>query len=76
MIKIQKQTPEEKVSMYMKSTKKELVSMLIECNRLLSLQSLVIRDEYKRIECDVCKCKPNAVVITSHGTFCQEHAKY
>jgi len=76
MIQIQEQTPEEKIAMYMKLTKKELVGMLIECNRLLDSQLKVICDEYKCIECDVCKCKPSHIVITSHGTFCTEHAKY
>lgn len=35
MIQIVKQTHKEKIEMYMKSTKKELIEMLIECNRLL-----------------------------------------
>ena len=35
MIQIVKQTHDEKMSMYMKSSKKELAEMVIECNRLL-----------------------------------------
>ena len=37
MIRIKEQTKEEKIVMYMKSTKKELIEMLIECNRILDL---------------------------------------
>jgi len=36
-MQIIEQTPEEKMAMYMKCTKKELCSMLIECNRILDL---------------------------------------
>ena len=37
MIQILEQTHEERVEMYMKLTKKELVSMLIECNKIIDL---------------------------------------
>ncbi len=37
MFRIKKQTHEEKIAMYMKSTKKELIEMLIECNRIMRL---------------------------------------
>jgi hypothetical protein len=36
MMQIVEQSDEEKMKMYMKCTKKELASMLIECNRILS----------------------------------------
>ena len=35
MIQIVKQTHDEKVKMYMKNTKKELIEMLIQCNLIL-----------------------------------------
>ena len=35
MIRIEEQTDEEKLAMYMKCKKKELALMLIECNRIL-----------------------------------------
>jgi len=34
MIQIIEQTHEEKVKMYMKSTKRKLIEMLIECNKI------------------------------------------
>jgi hypothetical protein len=37
MYQVVKQTHEEKVEMYMKLGKKELVDMLIECNRMLEV---------------------------------------
>ena len=74
MVRIQEQTPEEKMVMCMKLTKKELVNMLIECNRLLDLHLKPIVSE--SVECDVCKCKPSVIIATTHGIFCQEHAKY
>lgn len=36
MMQIADQTHEEKMTMYMKLSKKELASMLIECNRIIS----------------------------------------
>lgn len=37
-MQIVEQTHEEKIAMYMKCTKKELIEMLIECNRLLHIK--------------------------------------
>lgn len=54
MIKILEQTHEEKTAMYMKLTKKELVKMLIECNRLLDIKSDLQIESKKDIKC---KCK-------------------
>ena len=38
MIQIIEQTHEEKMSMYMKQSKKKLAEMIIECNRILESQ--------------------------------------
>lgn len=38
MMQVIEQTHDEKMAMYMKCTKKELASMLIECNRILEAQ--------------------------------------
>lgn len=40
MMQIVEQTHEEKVKMYMKCSKKELIAMLIECNRIISSRPL------------------------------------
>lgn len=37
------QTHEEKVKMYMKSTKLELIEMLIECNKVLKIMTPIIK---------------------------------
>lgn len=39
MIRTLEQTKEEKITMYMKLSKKELIEMLIESNRLLDMMS-------------------------------------
>ena len=39
MLVVVKQTHEEKVAMYMKHSKKELIEMLISCNEALSMVS-------------------------------------
>ena len=36
-LQVEKQTDEEKLKMYMKSSKKELAEMLIEANRVIDL---------------------------------------
>lgn len=41
MIQVIEQTQEQKIEMYMKCTKHELVEMLIECNRILYTHSQV-----------------------------------
>lgn len=74
MIRVVEQSHEEKVAMYMKLKKKELIEMLIESNRLLLQSKVKISGLW--LECDVCKCKPSNVTITQFGTFCQEHVKY
>jgi len=38
-MQIVEQTDEEKLTMYMKCTKKQLAEMLIQCNKLLDMQS-------------------------------------
>ena len=48
MIQVVEQTHEEKVAMYMKSTKRELIEMLIECNRHLDSRPL----EYCEVDLD------------------------
>lgn len=48
-VHIVEMTHEEKVKMYMKCTKKNLVEMLIECNRLLPKPSVVTtKNVYKK----------------------------
>lgn len=42
MVQVIEQTHEEKVEMYMKSTKKELIGMLIECNRIVEKMPITI----------------------------------
>lgn len=43
MIQRIKQTEEEKIKMYMKSSKKELVKMLINCNNILEQIPITIK---------------------------------
>ncbi len=70
-----KQTKEEKVAMYMKSSKRELVDMLIECNNLLDGIASEIRphpilepNETKDMETSV----QNTISVQSTTTQCKE----
>lgn len=50
MFQINEQTHEEKVKMYMKLSKKELINMLIACNTVLDYHSKNSKPVY--VECD------------------------
>ncbi len=45
MYRIIEQTDAEKMTMYMKSSKKELISMLIECNKVIDKFTPIINTE-------------------------------
>ena len=49
-LQVVEQTHEEKVSMYMKCTKKQLVDMVIECNRILSLITPTVKYDKSHIK--------------------------
>lgn len=42
MIQVIQQTDEEKMAMYMKLPKKEIIKMLIECNKILESRPMII----------------------------------
>ena len=74
-----KQTKEEKMTMYMKLSKKELAEMLINCNEMLNKQLKtsninINHQQQDYIACDNCGCHPNTIYRTEKGTFCKECA--
>jgi hypothetical protein len=82
MLQIIEQSREEKEKMYMKCTKKQLISMLIESNALLGFYQnensyYHIPSDFVDIgKCDICGCHPNYIIQTEYGRFCKEHVKY
>lgn len=63
MYQVQEMTYDEKVKMYSKSSKKELIQMLLENQRLLELtvnQNIPTPYDYKSdlVYSDVCPCNP------------------
>ena len=60
MLRVIKQTKEDKMAMYMELPKKQIAEMLFNCNNI---------DE---ITCDSCGCHPNVIYQTSKGRFCEK----
>ena len=62
MYQVVEQTYEEKVKMYSRLTKKELIAMLIEANKNLSERPLTIftSTQFDRLKTygDICSCNP------------------
>ena len=50
MVQVIEQTRDEKISMYMKCTKRELVEMVINCNEAVARLGLKAADAVKRSE--------------------------
>ena len=72
MIHIKKQTKEEKIEMYNKLSKEELINMLIASNEMLNiLYENVNLSKSSMVQCDSCKNHPNVIYYTSKGCFCE-----
>ncbi len=67
MLQIIEQTKEEKVAMYMKLPKKQIVEMLINCNDIITALPIDIH----MLSCDGCGCHPNTIYNTKNGSFCE-----
>lgn len=50
MVQTIEQTDEEKMAMYMKLSKKEIISMLLECQKYLPKPKVVFPSDYLRVE--------------------------
>jgi hypothetical protein len=75
MLQIVEQTKEEKMTMYMKLSKKKIAEMLIDCNDIIAAltqaKNCVIPADIDKLICDSCKCHPNTIYTTSKGRFCE-----
>jgi len=69
------QTKEEKIAMYMKLPKKQIIEMLINCNdiitTLIQAKDHVTPAVMGGLTCDSCGCHPNTIYHTSKGRFCE-----
>jgi hypothetical protein len=76
MLQIVEQTKEEKMAMYMKLPKKQIVEMLINCNDIITAltqaKNCVIPAVMGELTCDNCGCHPNVIYTTSKGRFCEQ----
>lgn len=80
-MQIIEQTKEEKMAMYMKLPKKQLVEMLIESNRVLDTLAKTVKyndniEQSEPLACDICGNHPSSIIITQSGRYCHEHVKY
>ena len=70
MLQIVEQTKEEKIAMYMKLPKKQIVEMLINCNNIVTAltqaKHCVTPVATGELTCDSCGCHPNT---TSKADF-------
>ena len=75
MLQIVEQTQEEKMAMYMKLPKKQIVEMLINCDDIITAltqaKNCVIPAVMGELTCDRCGCHPNVIYTTSRGRFCE-----
>ncbi len=75
MLQIVEQTKDEKMAMYMKLPKKQIVEMLINCNDIITAltqaKNCVIPAVMGELTCDSCGCHPNTIYTTSKGRFCE-----
>lgn len=77
IIKNEESIYDEKFSLYMKLTKKELINKILSLERVNDLRFDDNRfREPDVIKCDVCKCHPSIIIRTSFGTFCENHVRY
>ena len=67
MYKVIEMTKEEKMAMYMKLPKEQIIEMLINCNDFITAQI----QTSVRLTCDRCGCHPNTIYTTAQGRFCQ-----
>jgi len=76
MYQVIAQTHDEKMVMYMKLSKKQLVEMLINCNdiitTLIQAKDRVMPTVMSELTCDSCGCHPNTMYKTSKGRFCEK----
>ena len=66
MVRVIKQTKEDKMAMYMKLPKKQIAEMLFNCNDLIAKKA-----ENYDVTCDSCGCHPNTIYQTNKGRFCE-----
>lgn len=71
MIQKVEQTKEEKMAMYMKLPKKQVVEMLINCNDIITALTQAKNAVMGELSCDSCGCHPNTLYTTSKGRFCE-----
>ena len=76
MLQIVELTQEEKLAMYMRLSKKQIVEMLINCDDIITALTqakyCVIPAVMGELTCDSCGCHPNVIYTTSRGRFCEE----
>ena len=68
MIQIVEQTKEEKVAIFIKLPKREIIEMLINCNDIIT--GLTKSNSYDLV-CDNCKCHSSILHSTPSGRFCE-----
>jgi hypothetical protein len=64
------QTKEEKMAMYMKLSKKQIIEMLIESQLSIDLLKSGIKPYEEAVRCDKCGCRPNVIWSTDKGMLC------
>lgn len=70
MLQIIEQTREEKIAMYMKLPKKQIIEMLINCNDIITDLTQINGNIEAEPTCDSCGCHPNMLFTTKSGRFC------
>ncbi len=70
MVQIKETSKEEKIAMYMKLPKKQLIEMLIECNRILGMVSPKITHFNQHTNINTIPCPHNFVQKDSQWKSC------